>query len=274
MPLQDGLLIGVKNGVVELTANLVEPHRDEPSGFGEALHERLAEHQHQAMSDEAIMGEELGLASCIVCRDPVPDPLKASLASTGFSPEETPTTGPRPRSLFGRLGGTKQRARLEKWAIRYARCKDLHDTLAAFEATIVEQLEPGSLTETADEGADLVLRAGRFHLGLPLESNFESLQTLERHIDRIRRSRGARWVLHPLAVRAMAAYTAQCIASSAHFTSWSEDPDDDNPLWVQVQGGLRVATDPEYRVIEFVRRGLRAALSDYVVEVVRQSQRR
>ena len=274
MPLQDGLLIAVKDGVVELQANLVEPHRDEPSEFGQALQQRLAEHQYQAMTDDAIMGEDLALASCVVCRDPVPDILKEPLVSCGFSPEATPSGGRLPKSLFGRWGSAKQRSRLEKWSVRYARSAEVDDDLGAFEAALIEELPEGMMFETADERANLVIDAARTYFRILLAPRIESLQTLERHIDKLRRRRRMRWVLHPSAVKALAAYASLCILASAADTQWSEDPDDENPLWVQAQGGLRIETDPEYRIVEFVRRGLRSSLGDYAVEVIHQSRNR
>ena len=177
MPLQDGLLIAVKDGVVELTANLVDPHHDEPTSFGEALHARLAEHQYEAMTDDAIMGEDLKLASCVVCRDPVPDPLKDTLISAGFRPEATPGGGQRQRSLFERIGGSKQRARLEKWSVRYQRSAEIDAHLGAFEASLVEAVPDGPVAEYADEGARSVIDAARTFFRLLLAPTFESLQT-------------------------------------------------------------------------------------------------
>ena len=271
MPLQDGLLIAVKDGVVELTATLVEPHRDEPVSFGSALADRLAEHQYQAMTDDSIVGEDLALASCIVCRDPVPDPLKEPLVSCGLAPQQVEAGGRAPRSMFGRLGGTKQRARLEKWSVAYARSRDLDPSLAAFEADLADALPDGDLIETAGAGVRLVVQACRAHFGLSTVPNIDGLDQLERRLDGLRRRSRARWILHPRAVRALAAFTAQCILSEAPQTCWSPDSDDDNPLWVRTGHGPPVATDPEYRVVQLVRRGLRASLSEYVADVVRQA---
>ena len=274
MPLQDGLLIAVKDGVVELTANLIEPHRDEPTVFSDALQQRLADHQYQAMTDDAIMSEDLGLASCIVCRDPVPDPLKEPLVSSGFIPEETPGGGQQPRSLFGRLSGTKQRARLEKWSVKYTRSAQVDPHLGGFEATLVEDVPEGPLSETADEAAAAVIDAARTYFRLLLAPRLDSLQSLEGFLDKLRRQQRARWVLHPSAVKGIAAYVALCLLAAAPSTQWSHDPDDDNPLWVTANGGRTIETDPEYRVVQFVRRGLRAPLTEYVAQVVRQSQNR
>ena len=128
-----------------MTATLVEPHLDDPGDFGDALQRRLADHQYQAMTDDAIMGEDLALASCVVCRDPVPDILKDPLLSSGFTPEEQVRGGQIQRSLFGRLGGSKQRARLEKWSVRYARSGDLDDQLGAFESALVDEVPDGTV---------------------------------------------------------------------------------------------------------------------------------
>ena len=274
MPLQDGLLIAVKDGVVEMTATLVEPHHDDPEDFGHALQERLAEHQYQAMTDDAIMGDDLALASCIVCRDPVPEPLKDPLVKSGFLPETTPGAGQSSSSLFGRLGSSKQRSRLEKWSVRYMRSADVDPQLAALETSISDALPPGELAEVADVGTQLVVAAAQAHFRLPLASRLESLQALERHLDRFRRSHRGRWVLHASAVRALAGFTAACIRAHAPHTRWSPDPEDDSPLWVKTARGVSVETDPEYRVVEFVRRGLRSSLTSYVQDVIRQSENR
>lgn len=274
MPLQNGLLIAVKDGVVELTANLVEPHRDDPAAFGDALQQRLADHQYQAMTDDSIIGDDLALASCIVCRDPIPDPLKEPLVSTGFTPQETPGGGQAPRSMFGRLGSSKQRARLEKWIVRYARSAELDPTLAAFESALIEDLPAGALPDVCEVGAALVADAARTYFRLLVAPGLDGLHTLERHIDGLRRQRRVRWVLHPLAVRALAAFTTLCITAEAPDSEWSDNVDEDDPLWVRARGGHRVATDPEYRVVQFVRRGLRASLTDYVRDVVGQAENR
>ena len=273
MPLQDSLLISVAQGVVELTATLVEPHRDDPSSFGEALQARLAEHQHQAMTDDSIMGEDLALASCVVCRDPIPDTLKESLLSSGFTPQDTPGGAQPSRSLFGRIGASKQRSRLEKWVIHYLRSAEIDPQLGGLESTLIDELPEGSLADTAEEGARLVIDGARTFFRLLLTARLESLEALEQHIDRLRRQKRGRWVVHPAAVRALAAYTTAVIFGLAPKTQWNDD-EDDNPVWVQTRSGRAVATDPEYRVVEFVRRGLRSSLSDYVKDVVRQSENR
>ncbi len=271
MPLQDGLLIAVKDGVVELTANLVEPHGDDPASFTEALQQRLAEHQHQAMTDDTIMGDELALASCIVCRDPIPDALKDPLLGLGFAPEDTPPGGQQPRSLFGRLGSSKQRSRLEKWTLRYHRSDELDPRLAAFEAALVDEVPAGALPEVALEGAHRVIDGARTYLQLLLAPGLAGLEALERQLDQLRRAKSGRWILHARAVRGLAGFTVQSIAAEAPDTQWGPD-EDDSPLWVRAPHGITVATDPEYRTVEFIRRGLRASLSDYVRDVLRQSK--
>ena len=273
MPLQDGLLIAVKDGVVELTANLVEPHRDDPGGFGEALQVRLAEHQYQAMTDDSIMGDDLALASCVVCRDPVPDGLKAPLRSCGFTPQETPGGTAPSRSFFGLIGGPKQRSKLEKWSVRYLRSVEIDPSLGAFEAAMIEGLPEGAMPEVIQDGTSLAINASKAYFRLGLSPRLESLMELEQYIDRLRRQRRSRWVMHPSAVRGLTAFTIAVTLTVAPETQWS-DEDDDNPLWVRAAGGRPIATDPEFRVVEFIRRGLRSALSDYVKDVVRQSENR
>ncbi|MEM7676955.1 MAG: hypothetical protein AAF449_13205 [Myxococcota bacterium] len=274
MPLQDELLIAVKDGVVEMTATLVEAHRDHPEDLVDAVQHRLADHQYQAMTDDAIMGDGLGLASCLLSRDPIPAPLQAALKTCGFMPTEMPGGGRAPRSFFARFSRAKTRSQLEKWQVVYTQSHDIDPALSAFESIMVDDLPPGSLIETSEHGAALVMAAARSHLGLAIRPDLNGLSQLETQIDRRRRRRPGRWVMRPSAVRALAQYVARCFIAEASHSAWSVPPDDDNPLWVQASGGWRIETDPEYRVVEFVRRGLRASLADYVKNVIGQSENR
>ncbi|MEO1335318.1 MAG: hypothetical protein AAFV29_06725, partial [Myxococcota bacterium] len=272
MPLQDELLIAVKDGVVEMTATLVEAHRDDPEDLIDALQHRLADHQYQAMTDDAIMGDGLGLASCLLSRDPIPAPLQAALATCGFTPTETPGGGRARQSFFTRFTRTKTRSQLEKWQVLYTQSDDIDPALSAFESMMVDDLPSGSLAETAEHGAALVMAGARSCLGLAIRPDLNGLSQLEMQLDRQRRRRPSRWIMRPPAVRALAQFVARCFATEAPGSRWSRPIDEDNPLWVQATGGFRIETDPEYRVVEFVRRGLRASLADYVKDVIGQSE--
>ncbi len=243
MPLEEGLLIAVKDGVVELTASLVDPHRDTPDGLVDAVNERIFEHQYQAMTDPTILDpENLALATCVVSRSPIPEPLKDGLISLGFQPVETEGGGREDRSMFSRFSRNK-RSTLDKWRTGYLRPGDVSETLVDAARTCFRQL---------------------------IAPGLESLGALERHIVQERSQTRGRMVFHSAAVRALTSFVVQTLVTEAPDTSWSDEDGADGALLVRGPSGRVVATDPEFRVVKFVVRGSKALLSSYVETVLEQ----
>lgn len=271
MPLEEGLLIGMKEGVVELTANLVDPHRDHPDGFLEEVNGRLFEHQYQAMTDPTILDpDNLQLASCVVSRSPIPEPLRDGLISLGFGPVQTEGGGRDERSLFSRFSRSK-RSTLDKWRTPYTRAEDVSEALGAFEESLIEETPQGSFGEIAEEGAQAVVDAMRTVFRQLVSPGLESLGALERQILQERNRARGRLVLHSAAIRALTCFVGETMRSEAPATVWDDDEDADAPLVVTIPGGANVATDPEFRVVKFVVRGNKELLSTYVETVLAQA---
>lgn len=271
MPIEDGLLIGMKDGVVELTATLARPQQDGAEDFAAALGERLFEHQYQVMTDATILDpEDLRVASCLICRDPIPDPLRDGLLSLGFQPVESDGGGREERSLFARFGRSR-RSKLDKWRLVYSRARDISPKLSALEDCLVDEVPSGELPEVAEAASRVLIDAARTCLRLLLTPSSASLGELERALLAERGAGRGRLVLHPAMVRALAAFTGEALRRESREAHWSDDPDDDAPLHIVTEDGSDLGTDPEFRVVKFVARGRKEMLSTYVEDVLMQA---
>jgi hypothetical protein len=272
VPLQDGVLIACKNGIVELTATVNDPHRDEANAFANSVNTRIFDHQYQVMTDPAILNPtNLAVSTCVVSRDPLPAPLKDALISLAFAPIDTEaTTGHEERSLFSRFQRAR-RSKLDKWRSMYLRASDLSPKLAEFEEALIEEVPNGALPEIATEASRALVDAARTTMRLLLAPSHEHLGLLERAILQERSQKKGRLVLHPAAVRAIAAFTGESIRAAAPSSAWSDDPDDDAPLMVEAPRGGVIRSDPEYRVVNFVAKGNKELLTAYMESVLRQS---
>lgn len=271
MPIQDGVLIACKNGVVELTATITEPQRDEPETFARAAALRVYEHQLQVMTDPTILDpDNLAVASVVESRDPLGPALHQALASVGFEAIDTEGGAVEERSLFSRLSG-KRRSKLDKWRAMFLRASDVSPKLAELEAELLAAIPNGPLPERAERCAEVLVETVADVLGLRLELGHEGLGQLERSLLQLRARTPGRLVLHPIAVRAIAAFAGESVRVKAPSTAWSAEPDDPSPLWVAAPRGTIIRTDPEYRVAAFVARGSKEMLTSYVESVLRQS---
>lgn len=262
MPLEDALLLAVKHGVVELTVPVVEPASDDPQAFAEAVHEMVGTHQYQVMTDPTILdSDELVVASCLESRDPMPDETRAALMSLGFSPQASEAGGEQGRSLFSRFQ-KRQRAKLDRWRLVYLRARDLDPALAAFEGSLVEELPEGELDEVGEAAAEAVSAAARTYFRKLVAPDLNGLATLERRILEARGTPRGRWVLHPVAVRALAGFVGEVARHEAPGSRWTSDPDE--PLGVASRHGVEVRSDPEFRVVQWVSRGTKGLLSVYL----------
>jgi hypothetical protein len=271
MPIQEGVLIAMKDGVVEMTATIADPQKDEPNDFAAAASTRIFEHQYQAMTDVAILNpSNLAIATCLISRDPLPPALKSALVSLAFEAIDTEASGIEERSIFSRLQKPR-RSKLDKWRTLYLRAADVSLRLGAFEEQLVDQMPHGPLPQIAERGSEALIEAARTHLRLALPTSHEGVGQLERQILQERAQKNGRLVLHPAAASAMAAFVGASIIRAAPSSSWSDDPDDDAPLMVVAPKGGVVRTDPEYRVVNFVAKGNKEMLTTYLETVVRQS---
>jgi hypothetical protein len=271
MPIQDGVLIACKGGIVEMTATIVDPERDDPQQFAKVVSERVFAHQYQVMTDPTILNpDNMGVASCMISRDPLPDGLKRALTSLAFEPVDTEASGIEERSIFSRLQKSR-RSKLDKWRTRYLRAGELSDGLGSLEQGLIDEMPRGDLREVAEQGSRIMIEQARTRYRLHLEPSHESLGQLERHLLQERAHMTGRLVLHPAAVLALASFVAETILRAAPSSSWSDDPDDDAPLFVAAPKGGIVRSDPEYRVVNFVAKGNKEMLTTYVETVLRQS---
>lgn len=272
MPVEEGLLIAVKDGVVELTANVVEAHRDPPDAFLAAVNATLFDHQYQAMTDPAILNPpETPLASCIVSRDPLPEAFKEGLLSLGFTPVESEGGGREQRSLFSRFQ-KRARSKLDKWRTPYLRAKEVSNRLGQLEDVLVEEMPAGDYEDSAEAQSRVLIDAARTCLRMLLAPGMEGLSQIERLISQEKTNLRGRMVLHPAFVRGLTAFTGESIRSVAPDSRWSDDPE--APFLVDGGRQSPVATDPEFRVVKFVVRGNKELLTSYVETVVGQARSR
>jgi hypothetical protein len=271
VPIQDGVLIACKSGVVELTATIADPEKDEPDKFAHDVNARIFDHQYQAMTDAAILNpSDIAIASCFISRDALPPALKDALTSLAFQPVDTEANPVEERSLFSRFQ-KRGRTKLEKWRSMYLRANEVSERLGRLEEILVDEMPRGRLPDVAEEGASLLANACRTVLRLLISPTHEHLGQLERLILQERGPAKGRLVLHPHAVKAIASFVSVALLKAAPSSHWSDDPDDDSPLYVAAPRGGIVRSDPEYRVVNFVAKGNKEMLTTYMETILRQS---
>jgi hypothetical protein len=272
VPLKSAMLLACKDDVVELTAEVVDPARDGAQELIESVRDRIADHQLEIMTDPAILNpDHLSVASCITSRDPLPPAMHDGLISLGFEPIGAEGAHAEESSLFARFQKSK-RSRLDKWRAMYLRSRDLSDRLGELEASLIEEIPEGSLPEIHEEATRAVIAGARTFFRILVVPGLEGLAAIEEQIGRDRAAKKGRWVMHPAAVRALAAFAGDSIIAKAKDSRWSEDEDDeDAPLYIQAKGGVVVRSDPVLRVASFVTQGRKASLKDYAESVLRQS---
>jgi len=270
VPLEDALLLAVKQGVVELTVPVSAPHTDEPEAFAHAVRDRMLDHQYQVMTDPTILDpDNLEVATCLESRDPLDDPLREVLLSLGMAPLATEGGGDQGHSMFSRFQ-KRQRTQLERWRLTYARTKDINPALHEFEECLIEEMPEGPLADIAEQASETLATAARTYLRLLLSPGMDGLRTLERRILEARGAHRGRWVLHPAAVQALAAFVGESARVMAPSSHWVDDPEGE-PLWVANAQGQWIRSDPEYRVVQFVAGGNKALLSVALASICAQS---
>lgn len=275
MPLKPAHLLAVKDGVVELSEEIVDPQLDRPESLAELIRARIAEHQVEVMTDDAILDPpSTRVASVFECRDAIPPDHRTALAQLGLEPGEAAgATGAAPPSIFDRLRGRgRARSRLERWRVDHRRAADLSPGWGRLEEALLESVPPGPLGAVAEAAAAVTGRALATHLGLAPARGRAALEALDRAwLGPLGAAPRGRYVLLPVVVRGLAAWAGEAIRAEAPDTVWSEDPEDEAPLYVQAPGGVVVRTDPALRVVELVARGRAAPLADWAERLLGQS---
>lgn len=272
MPIKEGTLLACKDGVVELTLEIVDPERDDVDTLIALVRERIAEHQSDVMSDPAILNPaHLLVASCIVSRDPLPAQLHEALVGLGFEPAGVEGGGADEHSIFARFQKGR-RSKLDQWRSLFLRAADVSERLAELEESLIDEVPEGPFHEIAGEGSRAVMDAARTAFGLLLAPGLEGLRAVEEQLLKERGGRKGRLVLHSAAARGLACFAGESIRHAAPDTGWSDDPEEGSPLHVRARGGVIVRTDPLVRVASFVIQGRRALLSDYAQAVLSQSK--
>ncbi len=270
MPLDDALLLAVKNGVVELTVPVSAPDSDDPEAFALSVRELLFDHQYQVMTDPTILDpDNFEVGTCLESRDPLPDQTRELLLSLGFTPQASEGGGDQGSSLFSRFQ-KRQRTKLDRWRILYTRAKDFSPALRDFEDCLIDDSSDDPLADVATAASEAVVHAARTYFRALITPGMDGLRELERRILESRGPIQGRWVLHPAAVRAIAAFVGESARAISPQSQWVDDPDGE-PLWVATQSGQTVRTDPEFRVVQFVTRGNKALLSSAISSIYTQS---
>ncbi|MBK8012717.1 MAG: hypothetical protein IPK13_15300 [Deltaproteobacteria bacterium] len=265
MPLKNDFLIAFKDGVVELTTTATATHRDEPGTFLEDVQGLLFEHQYRAMTDPTLMDpSNVEVSSCLISRDPIPDEIKSGLALLGFVPASVDAGGRDESVMFGR-SGTAPRSTLDKWVVRYARANKVSPLLDELEASLIEDVPLwGGLDESHQVARQALVDAERTIARMLVAPSLESLVAIERQIQKARGQASARLILHPAAVRALAAFLAETILALEPAAHWGPASEGEPATLIVERGREAIETDPELRVVRFVVHGARALLSAYV----------
>jgi hypothetical protein len=272
MGLKEELILACHPTLVELVAEVDERGVDDVARFLEAVRERIAEHQYQIMTDPTILyPEDLRVVTSLVSRDPLPGGVKDALLTLGFVPVGGDGGSETERSLFSRFQRGKKRTQLDKWQAPYLRAKDVSPKLGELEAALFEEMPREPLHLCHEQATRALVDNVRTAFRILLSPSFDGLSELESAIQKERASSKGRWVLHPSAVRAVAAFVGASLHHEASRTEWSKEGSGGSRLLIRASGGVFVESDPELRVIRFVREGREALLSDYARNVVEQS---
>ncbi len=259
MPLADRLLIACKDQVIELTATLEAAHLDPPEALDAAVAERLVAHRHLVMTDPMVLEDDLGVASVVLSRDPLPAWVGARLTAHGLVQEKTEEGGRASEGWLGRVGRDRK-SRLERWRLAYARAADHGPALSAFETELIDRAPDAPLhpSDLAD-AAEAVRAAAAVAYGLDAPPTAEGIAALE---TALRVDAADRLVLHPAAVRCLVGAVVVAVLDRYPGAEWQQGGEP--PLLVPA-GAERVGSDPEFRVVERIRRGPRASLAAYVL---------
>lgn len=265
MPLRDGLLIACKDGVIELTATVVDADRDPADALAAAVADRVQTDRHLAMTDPAILedAEGLGLATVLESRDPLPESLQGPLGALGFEEEATEAGGRAAGGLLALVGRGK-RTRLDRWRYRHRRAAEVDPRLGRFEDALVHAVDDPE-TGDPDAGPAVLEDAAAAVYGLDLSPSEASLVALERALSFEARHR---LVLHPSAVRALTDFLTACVLRAHPGATF--DPRREPPVILpSEEGQAPVGTDPQFRVVEWVAKGARSAPSQYLRALAR-----
>lgn len=269
MPLKPGTLLAVREGALELTAEILPAEREDEAALIAAVRGRLVEHQEEIMTEATLLDpDSIDVCSVFLSRQELPLGLRRALESLGLSEANTRGTNEE-HSMFSGLGKGR-RAQLERWRLPYQRARDLSPRLGALESAVLAEAPEGPLALHAETLAELLIEAWAEHFRARLPADRDGLAGLEETLLKERAIKPGRLVLQPALVRAIAAFTGQAALAMAPDSSWDED-DEDTPLHIRGPSGLTVVSDPVSRVTDLLIRGRQALLTDYAEAIVRQS---
>lgn len=154
MPLTDALAIHCRAGRLELAVELTDPGRDAPADLARAADRVSRSHRRLVMLDPDLLDEpELGVATVIESRDPVPEPTRRALAELGFEHEVH-------RGGGARGWGGRRREALHRFLARYRRAAEVHPHLAEAERVTAEA-DPDARLAALDHWAGVAATDGR-----------------------------------------------------------------------------------------------------------------
>lgn len=265
MVLEDGLLIACKENAVELTAHVTHPREIETEEFRDALVQRVEDHRYTGMTDPRLLdSEDLGLASVLVSREPMPEELKEVLASLGFAPETTEVGGRSSNGLFSRFSQAR-RSQLDRWRLDYGRARDVNFALHTFESYCVANM-PEEPLNNLKEAAKTAIAAADQAYRLQLRPGATALTQLEGALNIHARHR---LVLHPAAIGGLTAFVIMSLHQELDNLTYEFEG---NPPVIFPTHSGPTGTYPERRVISYVTRGQRASLVEYLQDLKAEQQ--
>lgn len=260
MPFRNEVFIACRPGQIELVTEVIEPHGIPGEAFAPAVQNACLRHQWDLMTDPALLSPpDLKAYSVIQARDPFAPEQRQALAQLGY--DEQQSHSPDGPSLFARIRKRK-RTHLDRWRLPFLRADATNPWLAALETEALHV----STTDPASAAAHFVRQVAT--AGLELSEDIAGLRAFERHVLQSAQPGAGRTIIHPALVREIVAFWLR--VAEGYAAKIEATDDDEAPILFHGRAQT-VATDPEFRVLQFVQRGHRALLSDYLEDLARQA---
>jgi hypothetical protein len=255
-----------------MIAELLRCEEDDPKHLRQQIETRLFEHQLELMTDATLIDPaDMSAVSSFVSRDTMPPAVESILHEFGLS--ETEQSSPRRNqssNWIGRLTTSKKNSRshLQKWSLRYLRAHDFSRELGAVES----ELEAQDFSDSHSDPVEFLKAALAKHMKTRMRApEIDALIEFENALLEATGNPRRPWILLASSVRCITEFVANVIQFHAPETHWSENGEEDQPLYVQTGDRQIVRTDPALRVVRFINKGTKALLSDYAKHVIRQS---
>ena len=270
MLLKDSHLIDFRGDHVELTAELIRSHHQDPAEFQASLENRLFEHQLELMTDPALLDSpKLYAISSIVSRSEIPKEIQSILTTLGLEQTNQENAVKPDAGFFGKmLQNSKKRVRLSKWSLRYLRSCDVNERLAKLEDELDEQPYPEKENEAAEILSSIMANVFSKPIGYPKMENLEQIESI---FESIFHRTNKTVIMRSKSVRYLTSYLTETLKNHAQLSQWEDEDNWEGRYFVQSNKEILIHFEPAAKVVEYLTSGTKDRLSTYAKSVIRQS---